>query len=85
MRALCETFRDSEEPVVLVFFARPQAVARGEQLTYAALGIDLDAPGETGAAAHLSDGLSDLGKQCGKGAAGKGIPRRRADGQPGAS
>ena len=30
----------------------------------------------------LSDGLSDLGKRCGEGAAGKGIPRRRADGQP---
>lgn len=58
MRALCETFRDSEEPVVLVFFADHKPWLGENSVTYAALGIDLDAPGETGAAAtYLTDYL----------------------------
>ena len=58
MRALCETFRDSEEPVVLVFFADHKPWLGENSVTYAALGIDLAAPGETGAAAtYLTDYL----------------------------
>ena len=77
MRALCETFRESEEPVVLVFFADHKPWLGEQSVTYAALGIELNAPGEAGAAAtYLTDYLiwaNDAAKQalgndfCGEG------------------
>lgn len=58
MRAFCDEFRDSEEPVVVVFFADHKPWLGENSVTYAALGIDLDAPGEAGAAAtYLTDYL----------------------------
>lgn len=49
MRAFCDGFRDSEEPVVVVFFADHKPWLGENSVTYAALGIDLGAPGEDGA------------------------------------
>ena len=45
MRAFCDRFRDSEEPVVIVFFGDHRPWLGEQSVTYAALGIDLDAPG----------------------------------------
>ncbi len=77
MRTLCDRFRGNEEPVVLVFFADHKPWLGEQSVTYAALGIDLNAPGESGAdATYLTDYLiwaNDAAKQalgndfCGEG------------------
>lgn len=58
MRAFCDRFRDSEEPVVIVFFGDHRLWLGEQSVTYAALGIDLAAPGGSGATAtYLTDYL----------------------------
>ena len=74
MRAFCDRFRDSEESVVIVFFGDHRPWLGEQSVTYAALGIDLDAPGER-SDGDVSDRLSDLSEQRGERDARKAVLR----------